>query len=71
MMLQITHKQLKLCEVLKNDPRRTRKQLGEIMGKSPGSINQMLERMERRGIVRINRGWLGIELLVDPFREAA
>ena len=70
-MIQITEKQLRLCEVLRENPRLTRKRLGELLGKSPGSINQMLERMERRGIVRIHRGWYGIELVVDPFKEAA
>ncbi len=49
----------------------TRKELGLKTGKTAAAISAMLERMERRGLVRLHRGWRGIELLQRPARQAA
>lgn len=75
-MIQWTPEQHKLLTAISDwpisKPPPTRKELGLKMGKSTAAVGAMLERMERRGLVRLHRGWRGIEVLKKPLqREAA
>jgi DNA-binding MarR family transcriptional regulator len=69
-MITWTPAQKPLLDALKRwppeDPPPTRKELGERMGKTTAAVASMLERMERRGLVRLHRGWRGIEVLENP-----
>ncbi len=76
-MINLTERQRELCNILSTWPDSqlspTRRELAQRLGKTPGAINQLLARMESRGVVRVHRGWRGIELLVRPaaHQEAA
>jgi hypothetical protein len=74
-VLRMTREQAKLyAELAKfapGEPAPTLDLLSKRTGKCRSGISQMLDRMERNGVIKRHRGWRGIEVVEPPVHIAA